>query len=375
MPQPPHALDQLRVDGCYLVDPANQAYLNLGFLATEDDASATTASPATQAFGVQLAGAFEDACSNCEIRGGLIGGPRDWQIVFEGQEGASAELVLQAFHDEARAAGLLPGETLRIHPAMTQADVDLAEQRLRSVAQRLRTLLIEHNSYLSGGLRYPFPAALEGVAERGLAIYRFPRLGEVDVVAEDASVRITFAPAELGEVTSSGFYLPTLFGGDFTVEASYRLDQWRPCPEEAACFALFAQNEASSYRYYAQRMSTGDQAHRLLASLAEVLSPEQDVPDPDSPEPAGRFRIQRHGDTIHCWHRATDPDAQWLQLGSAEAPVENEMLIGAKIWSKIRCDGLQARITDLRIQGRMAERQIPPVPVRSDPRSNSQGES
>ena len=363
MSDPHNALNNLRVDGCYLLDAAGKSYLNLGY--QQDSSEDSAANPS---FGRQLAEAFEQACMDCDIQGRLIGGPLEWQIEFVEQEGASAQRILQAFHEEAQAAHLLTGPALKIHPAMTQLDANCAEQSLRSIAQRLRTLLIEHNSYLSGGLRYPFPDPLTGVEERGLAIYRFPSHAAVEVTAKDASIQIQFEPAELGEVTSSGFYLPTLFGGDFTVEAAYQIDTWEPCQEEAACFALFAQNESSSHRYYAQRMSTGQQAHRLLASLADVLSPEQDVSGTQ-----GRFRIQREGPTIHCWHRSQDSSAGWTRLGSAPAPAESEMIIGAKIWSKIRCGGLQTRVSELQIEGQLATRQIPPVPIRSDPRSNSAG--
>lgn len=361
MPDPHNALDNLRVEGCYLLDPSGKSYLNLGYQEPDNQDVAVNAG-----YGEQLAEAFKEACKTCDIDGRLVGGPVEWQIEFGAQEGASAPRILQAFHEEAQAAHLLAGSTLKIHPEMTEADANCAAQTLRSIVQRLRTLLIEHNSYLSGGLRYPFPAPLKDVAERGLAIYRFPSLAAVDVTAEGDSIQIKFAAADLGEVTSSGFYLPTLFEGDFTVEAAYQIDLWKPCDEEAACFALFAQNEASSHRYYAQRMSTGQQAHRLLASLADVLSPEQDVSGSQ-----GRFRIQREGATMHCWHRSHEGSAPWTQLGSAAAPKENEMIIGAKIWSKIRCGGLQARVSELHIKGQVADRQIPPVPIKPDPRSNS----
>jgi len=368
MPPPLQPPGKLKIEGCYLLDASNKRYLNLGYVQSEPAQPPVSGSLA--GFHAQLERALREALETCSIRYQLSGTPPELELEFAGQENASAARILQAFQDESQAAGILAGEVLRLHPAMTQVDVDLAERGLRTVAQRLRTLLIEHNSYLSGGLRYPFPETCEGVAERGLATYRFPQLGEVDVVAEQSGVRISFAAAELGEVTSSGFYLPTLFGGDFSVELSYELGTWRPCAAEAACFALFAQNESSSHRYYAQRMSTGDQPHRILASMAEVLSPEQDVEGI-----AGRFRVQRQADTITCWHGSPDASDPWTRLGSAAAPEQQEMILGAKIWSKIRCGGLEARVSRLCIDGQMADRQIPPVEVRPDPRSNPRGES
>ena len=56
----------------------------------------------------------------------------------------------------------------------------------------------------------------------------------------------------------------------------------------SACVALFAQNEDSSQRFYAQRMSAGGQPHRVLASMADVLSPDRTVGEFDL---TGAFRI------------------------------------------------------------------------------------
>ena len=200
------------------------------------------------------------------------------------------------------------------------------------------------------------------MAERGLAIYRFPKTGNVDVTAEGDRIRIAFAPGDVGPITSSGFFLPTLIHGDFTVEADYELRTWLPDAVEPGCFALYAQNEDSSHRYYAQRMSAGDGPHRLVASHVDRLSPEHPVEGP-----RGSLRVTRAGGEITCSHR--QPGADWTALGSAPAPPESEMILGAKIWTKLRCGGLCVDIYNLRVDGRMAERQVPPVPVVEDPRS------
>jgi hypothetical protein len=258
------------------------------------------------------------------------------------------------------------GELVRVRvedPGMNADAVAFAEQALRHVARRMRTLLVEHNSYLSGGLTWPFPASAEGFAERGLAIYRFPKTGNVDVTAVGDRIRIAFAAGAVGPITSSGFYAPTLIHGDFTVEADYEIRDWRPDAIEPACFALFAQNEDSAHRYYAQRMSTGEDPHRLVASHVDQLSPEHAVTGL-----LGTFRVARAGDTMTCFHR--QPGADWITLGSAPAPAEAEMLVGAKIWTKMRSGGLCVDLYNLRIEGRMAARQVPPVPVVKDPRSN-----
>ena len=63
-------------------------------------------------------------------------------------------------------------------------------------------------------------------------------------------------------------------------------------------------------------------------------------------------------------------DEPWTLLGTAEAPPENEVILGAKIWTKLRCQGLSVEIHNLRVDGRMASRQVLPVPVIEDPRSD-----
>lgn len=344
-------------DGCFLVDESGKRYLDLATSEIESDAG-----DRRPEYGERLQRAFADECAANDVRGRLSGGPTAWTIEFDGQENASPELMLGAFLDELREAGVACAGQLALHPAMSEVDADQAVDTIRHCVRRIRTLLVEHNSWLSGGLRYPFPESLPGVAQRGLAIYRFPKTGNVDVSAIDDRIRIEFASGELGPVMSSGFYLPTLFDGDFTVEADYQLHGWRPDTVEPACFALFAQNEDSSRRYYAQRMSAGDEPHRLVASMSDVLSESIGVKGDQ-----GSFRITRRGDEMTCYHAQ---DGVWTDLGSASAPPEREMLLGAKIWTKIRCQGLTADIYNLRIEGRMADRQVSPVPVAKDPRSN-----
>ena len=366
--------ESLSRDGCYLVAADGTRYLDLG----SPLATSLASSPATEerfaGYAARLRAAFAEECAAHDVHGELVADGTTLHLSFAGQENATAERILQAFHEEMRAASVrTENSALQLHPEMDDAAADLAEHAVRRVVRRLRTLLVEHNSYLTGGLTFPFADEPAGVAARGLAIYRFPAGADVDVVAFTDHVHIGFAPADLGEVTSSGFYLPTLFVSDFTVEMDYVLGTWSPGATDAACFALFAQNEASSHRYYAQRMSTGIGPHRLLASLADELSAERDV-DGDR----GAFRITRRGDEITCFHptRGTGAKAaDWVTLGRAAGPVEREMILGAKIWAKIRCEGLEARIYNLKISGELAARQVPPVPIRRDPRSNQGADS
>ena len=181
------------------------------------------------------------------------------------------------------------------------------------------------------------------------------------MVAGTDHVHIAFAPADLGEVTSSGFYLPTLFAGDFTVETDYVLGTWLPGSTDAACFALFAQNEASSLRYYAQRRSAGDGPAELLANFNnDDLSTPQPVT-----EPHGALRVQRRGDVVSCWHRA---EGEWMLLGEHRGDPADDVIIGSKIWSSGTAGTLEVELSDLHVDGEIPQDQIDAVPIRPDPR-------
>ncbi|MCA8955302.1 MAG: hypothetical protein KDC87_04465 [Planctomycetes bacterium] len=348
-------------EGCYVVAADGRRYIDLAHGEVSTDPAERTR---LSLLGDELAAAFHLACAEVQVLGSFTGCEDRWQVRFAGQENASPELIARAFADEARAAGLWVGDPLRLPSGLNAQDANRARDALVVAVRRLRSLLIEHNSYLSGGLRYPFARAQPGVAERGMAIYRFPALAEVDVRAVDDAVEIAFAPGPLQAITSSGFYLPTLFSGDLTVEARYRLGPWQPASDEAACFALFVHDRGAQRRYYAQRMSTGDGPHRVLASLVDRLTEGQQVEGLE-----GAFRIRRSGAAITCEHAATGAD--WEVLGTAVDTPDEDLLLGAKIWSKVQCGGLAARVFDLQISGTMADRQDPPAEVRRDPRSDS----
>ncbi|HEU4420715.1 MAG TPA: hypothetical protein VFT55_17380, partial [Planctomycetota bacterium] len=147
------------------------------------------------------------------------------RLQFVGQEGADGSLIEHHFGLELAAVGwqlrgpLLFGSRLRSgdHTAMLAAfDRALA---------RIRVKLVEYNSYLSGGIPYAWPGGDATLRARGVALYRYPRLAAVAVapVPGGPGMRIDFAPGPLGDVTSSGFFLPTMFAGDVDVTARYVL--------------------------------------------------------------------------------------------------------------------------------------------------------
>lgn len=344
--------ESLTQDGCYRVASDGRRFLDLAGSEEGDDFAS----------GQRFVEVFAAECAAQDVRGALRGGPARYAIEFAGQEDASPELMGRAFRAEMEAAGALVTTELVWPAGMTADDLAHAEGILRHCVRRIRTLLVEHNSYLSGGLRYPFAATLPGVAERGLAIYRFPKHGPVTVSAREDRVRIEFDPGEVGAITSSGCFVPTLIQGDFTLEAEYEILRWAPDDVEPICFAVYAQNQDSTHRYYGQRMSVGSDHHELTFSHVDQLSPIQPVEGPQ-----GAFRVQRDGEVMRGFHRS--PGGDWTALGTAEAPPQTDMVLGAKIWTKLRSGGICVEIYNLRIDGRMAAEQIPPVPVVQDPRS------
>jgi hypothetical protein len=268
-----------------------------------------------------------------------------------------------AFRAELRERGVLAGEGWLAPSAwMDAAELDLACTAVAETLRRMRALLVELNSYLSGGLPWVFPGGHPTLRERGLAVYRYPCRAEVDVEPLGAGVRIAFREGPLGAVTSSGFYVPTRVRGDFRAEVRYELERWQP-GERAACVALFVQDEPGVVRHYAQRTShRGDgDAHAVLANFSDRLG---------EPYPcrggAGRFRIERAGRRVRCWHRGAD---EWRLLGEHEEREAHDVFVGAKIWALEASGGLAARLDGLTIEGEIPTDQPPPVPVRPDPRS------
>jgi hypothetical protein len=283
---------------------------------------------------------------------------------FDGQEGAGGALILEHFLLELGKQGIPAEAVLAPAPGTDVCETERVLRGLEQALARVRTLLVEFNSYLSGGLPYVFATELSLLRERGLVVYRYPARAAVEVSADRArgSVRIAFAPGELGEVTSSGFFVPTRLAGDLEARVRYRLGTWSPGPD-SACLALFAQNESSTLRYYAQLSAWGTPA-RLAAQASfrgETGEPRRIEAGP------GELRLRRRGDTFAAWQRAAG--GEWLLLGERAGEPADELVLGCKIWSKVRCGGLEAELSELEIEGTPARDQGPPPAVRPDPRA------
>ena len=113
-------------------------------------------------------------------------------------------------------------------------------------------------------------------------------------------------------------------------------------------------------------MSSGDapDAHRVLGVLGGVVGDATQVGD----HRAGEMRIRRAGKTLTTWHRL-DADAEWRCTATDEQATTDDVVFGAKIWSKIRSGAIEATIHDLHIDAELASEQIPALEHRPDPRS------
>lgn len=311
------------------------------------------------ALGQAMRDAFASACAREHIVAALVGPAALARFKIATQEGTPAQLLHWHFAVELERAGVRASEWCVAHAGWTQ-QADRLRLALAATVGRMRTLLIENNSYISGGLPFVFPTPDATLRQRGLGIYRFPKRAPVDVTVAGDRVRIAFAKGSLGEIVSSGFFVPTRLTGDFEVEAEYDLPAWSSGPD-SACFGLFFQNDLSTGRYYAQRTIAGSD-DRVLGSFDGALTPAASVL-----ARAGAFRLARVGRRVTAWHR--QPGGPWRELGATDTATPDDGIVGAKIWSKVECDGLVAEVSALRLRATLAASQNPPLPIRPDPRA------
>jgi hypothetical protein len=310
----------------------------------------------------EIVAAADAAARDNDLHMGWRGPAAMPQLSFADQEGAPADLILHHFGLELAAAGVAMSGPLLLPTDLLREGTAAAALAFRSALARVRTLLIEFNSFLSGGLPFTWPGGHGELRARGAMIYRYPKRAEVDVGPAGAAMRIAFAAAPLGAVTSSGFYLPTRLTGDVDASVRYVLHRFESGPD-TACLGLFLQNEASSARYYAQVMSSADAPVARSAALGHAGAAIGRV-RVDGDE--GRLRLVRRAGRVHAFHGAgaTGP---WRELGSVPA-VADDLVVGAKIWSGGRTDGLVADLHDLAVDARLAADQPPLLGPRPDPR-------
>ncbi len=309
-----------------------------------------------------IVAAVDAAAAREQVRIAWSGPAAMPSLSFADQEGAEGALILHHFGLELAAAGCASKGPLLLPASLRRAGVAPVLGMFAHAVARVRTLLIEYNSYLSGGLPFVFPGGDPVLRARGVARYRYPKLAEVDVDARGDAIRIAFAASELGAVTSSGFYVPTRLSGDVDVAVRYVVQQFSSGPD-ATCLGLFLQNEASTARYYAQLMSTSDAptARSVALGHAGAVIGRGAVPGV-----TGWLRLRRAGGRVTAWHRDV-AEAAWRELGSVAA-TGDDLIVGAKIWSKVRTEGLVAELSDLSIDAVVAADQAPLLASRPDPR-------
>lgn len=315
------------------------------------------------AAGAEILAAIETAAKAHDIHLVVHGTPAMPRLAFVGQEDAPPELIEQHFQRELAEAGvrvqgplLWPGNFGRDAVARQRCAAAFAHALLR-----LRVLFVEYNSYLSGGLPWPFPGGCERLRARGLTFYRYPRRAPVDVAPVGSAMRIAFGAGELGAVTSSGFYVPTRLQGDVVLTIRYVLHRWHSGPD-SACLGLFLQNEASTARYYAQIASTAA-APELRVAAAGL---QGQVVGRRATDGDGWLRLVRTGGEVVAFHRPAGSDA-FTELGRCAA-TGDALVAGCKIWSKVRTDGLVADLFELEIDATLASEQPELLPARPDPR-------
>ena len=116
---------------------------------------------------------FAAACDQHSIQGRLAGSPGALEVTFTAQEGANEAMMLHGFGEELRSDGVDWAE-MAADAGPDEATLTRYEAGVRAAVGRMRVLLVELNSYITGGLDWVFPAAPEALSGRGLANYRFP---------------------------------------------------------------------------------------------------------------------------------------------------------------------------------------------------------
>jgi hypothetical protein len=307
----------------------------------------------------ELHATFAEAGAREALTIELLGPPALARIRIPPQESAPGPLLGAKYREELARFGAQPSEWLVTH-ALWPAWLPSLRRSVVRATSRLRTILVEVNSYLSGGLTWPFAEGDPLTRKRGVAVYRYPKLGNVDVVAEPGAMRITFHAGALGPITSSGFYVPTHLGGDFSIEADYELTQWSSGPD-SACVGLFFQNDLSTGRYYAQRRLAGGE-DQVYAGLDGEVSAMRDA----GPR-RGTFKLTRAGRVVTAAHRRGDA-AEFVELGSTTHATDDDGILGLKIWSKVACDGIEVRVSSWRLVATPCPDQQSPLAPRPDPR-------
>lgn len=279
---------------------------------------------------------------------------------FEGQLGAPTERVRDLFLEELAARGV-PCAAGEIEIVASASDGAQLVDALRASLRRTRGRMVDENSWIHGGVAWPFGVRDPLVRERGLALYRAPARAAAEIVVGTNDARIDLPAGDCGEIVSAGIWVPTGLAGDFSVSVRYRLEPWTAGAREA-CFGLFAVAHDGTFRAYAQRVSRGSQVHHVAADLDGSPGPARAACTRES----GTLRLLHERGVLTAWHRE---DGAWTWLGRLREPAGRALIVGAKVWALGVCGPLRATIEAFELEGVAAERQDAPPPPRPDPRA------
>jgi hypothetical protein len=310
-----------------------------------------------------LRAAFDGECRELGLSARLAGDGVRLLPNFEAQFGSTAATLAGWFQEELAARGVVLRDGALTNPADDAAAARTVEA-LRGALRRTRSRLVDGNSWISGGLPWPFDLVDATVRSRGLATYRAPANAAADVEVGAGLARIRVPQGDCGEIVSAGIWLPTGLAGDFDVSIRYRLGPWRTGTREA-CLGLFAVAPDGTFRAYAQRVTRGDEPHFAIADLDGAPGPAR----ARCTGSAGTLRIRRDAALVSAWHRE---DRYWTWLGRIREPSGRALIAGAKVWALGECGPLEARIERFDLAGQAAADQVPPPPARADPRTSPQ---
>lgn len=282
--------------------------------------------------------------------------------VFEPQFGASSEWLSRTFHDEL-AARLDVGSVWRV-AAMDGIEVAHAVESVKTALRRTRSRLVDTDSWISGGLTWPFHVADPVLRERGVATYRAPARANAELTIRRDLVTIELPAADCGDVVSAGIWVPTPLAGDFVAGATYALEPWIAGAREA-CLGLYAVAPDGTFRVYAQRVSRADDPDYVVADVDGRCGTSRATPR----RRVGELRIASERGSIFAWHRE---DSSWTWLARARVPPAKSLIVGIKVWASGFSGPLTARITGLALEGKPDVDPTPPPSARPDPRQASQ---
>ena len=75
------------------------------------------------------------------------------------------------------------------------------------------------------------------------------------------------------------------------------------------------------------------------------------------------------GTSVTAWYRS-GADRDWSDLGTRSDASTDDVILGAKIWSKVRCGGLTCDLSDLSVSAEVPADQFPELEPRPDPRQS-----